>query len=287
MKRYQILKHNWQFDFSYSIQRGRKKSREHAYAPTVKRRNSAIKDKMTFVGWHHLEIGAVDDLLEQTQAGVDLVVDYFCGNWWTEAELVRLSEEQKTKYKLLDPKRFEDCHLENQMAIDRSKPSHRLRWYTPLRAGLLMGALTGRWEDVAKICAWFDTTIPPEYCAGEIEDQLFQLFICIAGELSPEPVAGIDDLLAEVKKCRLKRPRLLCAAWEAVIEEDQAAFDKAFVDSVKHFVAKPVDSLISYDVVALPQSIIWLIAEHRGLSLPEMSDKCKAAVVTRQSVGFA
>ncbi|TWU44742.1 hypothetical protein Poly51_57910 [Rubripirellula tenax] len=287
MKKYEILKHKWVYEFSHVLKRRREKSHENAYAPTVNHRSSAIQDKIVLVTLHHLQIGVVDDLPKQAQTGVDLVVDYFCGDWWTKAALARLTEEQKTKYKLLDPQSLENCHLNNKTAVDRSKPSHSLRWYTELRCGLLLGGLTGRWDDVAKICAGFDATIPPEYCAGEIEDQMFQIMICIAGSLSPEPMDGADQLFEEAKKSRLKRPRLLCAAWEAVIAKDQAAFDKAFVDSVKHFVAKPVNSNISYDIVALAQSIIWLIAEHRGLTLPEMSEKCLAAVLTRQSVGLA
>ncbi|WP_146462236.1 hypothetical protein [Rubripirellula tenax] len=287
MKRYQILKHEWVFDISFVLPYLRQQCLEHGYAPTHKWRSAAIDSKMRLAALHHLEIGVVDDLPEQAQTGVDLVVDYFCGDWWTKAGLARLTEEQKTKYKLLDPQSLKNCYLDNKPAVDRSKPSHSLRWYTELRCGLLLGGLTGRWDDVAKICAGFDATIPPEYCAGEIEDQMFQLMICIAGSLSPEPMDGADQLFEEAKKSRLKRPRLLCAAWEAVIAGDQAAFDKAFVDSVKHFVAKPVNSNISYDIVALAQSIIWLIAEHRGLTLPKMSEKCLAAVVTRQSVGLA
>jgi len=120
-----------------------------------------------------------------------------------------------------------------------------------------------------------------------IEDEYFQLYICIAGSLSPEPMEGADELLAKVKKCRLKRPRLLCAAWEAATAADQAAFDKAFPATVKHFVSKLPGAKIFDEWVALDQSIIWLIAEHRGLTFPSMPEKCVAAVVTRQSLGFA
>ena len=72
-----------------------------------------------------------------------------------------------------------------------------------------------------------------------------------------------------------------------MIAADQSAFDKAFTESVKHFVSKPSDVKIANKWLALDQSIIWLIAEHRGLQFPAMSDKCRAAVVTRQSLDFA
>jgi hypothetical protein len=42
-----------------------------------------------------------------------------------------------------------------------------------------------------------------------------------------------------------------------------------------------------YDWLAIDQSTVWLIAEHRGLTLPALPDKLRAAVLTRQSVGLA
>lgn len=287
LKKYQVLKFDWKYDFPRVLAKSRQEILDDARAPLQKRRDNVIQRKLRLVAMHHLEIGDVDDLREQTQSGVDLVVDYFCGDWWKPEGFARLTDEVKEKYGLNDPQKYERALSINAVCLENSRPSDSLEWYTPLRAGLLMGGLTGRWDDVGKICSWFDTAIPPEYCAGEIEDQTFQLFICIAGELRAEPMNGANQLLAKVKECRLKRPRLLCAAWEAAIAKDQTAFNKAFVDSVLHFVAKPVDSNIPYDIAALPQSIIWLIAEHRGLSFPEMSDKCKAAVITRESAGFA
>ena len=202
MKRYQILKFNSEYEFSRVVARRREQSLEHGYAPSANRRESAIADKMALVALYHLEIGVVDDLREQTEAGVDLVVDYFCGDWWTEAGFARLSDEAKLKYDLVTPEKVESGRRGCKALVDRSEPSDGLRWFTPLRAGLLMGGLTERWDDVARICSWFDTTIPPEYCAGEIEDGLFQIFICIAGQLNPQPVAGIDELLAKVTSAK-------------------------------------------------------------------------------------
>jgi hypothetical protein len=39
--------------------------------------------------------------------------------------------------------------------------------------------------------------------------------------------------------------------------------------------------------LALHQSAVWLIAEHRGLKLPPLSEKQAAAVLTRHSTGLA
>jgi hypothetical protein len=104
---------------------------------------------------------------------------------------------------------------------------------------LFLAALVNRWDELAQIGSWFDATIEPEYQAGQCEDEYMLLFVCIAGSLSPQPMKGASRLMARVKKCRAKRPRLLCAAWEAANASDQPAFNKAFPETVQQFLSKP------------------------------------------------
>jgi hypothetical protein len=82
-----------------------------------------------------------------------------------------------------------------------------------------------------------------------------------------------------------RRPRLLCAAWEAANAGDQAAFDKAFPETVQQFLANPEGGK-PYQCVAIDQSSAGLIAERRGLKLPPLSEKLQAAVVTRSYAGL-
>lgn len=136
------------------------------------------------------------------------------------------------------------------------------------------------------MCSWFDATVEPEYQAGQIEDEYQFLFICIAGSLASPPMEGTGELLTKVRKCRTKRPRLLCAAWEAAMAGDQSAFNAAFKDSVSNFVSKPEGGQIS-SWLARHQSVVWFIGERHGLQFPPLSDRLRAAVMTRQSVGLA
>lgn len=168
--------------------------------------------------------------------------------------------------------------------MDKSYPERELKWYKAFKFVLFLGGLAGRWDDLAGIGSWFDATIGPEYQAGMLEDEYMLLLVYIAGGLAPEPMAGADQLLARVKKCRTKRPRLLCAAWEAADAADQAAFDKAFPETVKHFLSKLEEGRVC-DWVAVDQSSVWLIAERGGLKLAPLPDKL-AAVVTRESAGM-
>ena len=93
----------------------------------------------------------------------------------------------------------------------------------------------------------------------------------------------MEVLLADAKKCRQKRLRDMIAAWEAAVAGDQAAFDKAFTAALKSFV-KRKDDPSEYLGVALDETVIWLIAKKNGLRFPNMPDKLKAAVMTRESL---
>ncbi len=211
----------------------------------------------------HLGYGPIDRLLDRLNIGVDHCVEYFFGDWW-------LGDESDAQ------------------ALDKSRPDRALRWFDILPNALLLGGLTSRWDDVAKICSWFDATIEAEYQAGQIEDQYMQLFLCIASDLRPQPMQGVDDLLAKVKSCRTKRPKLLCAAWEAAIARDQKAFDKALKESVSHFLKVDAQDVPNVNFwVALHPSVVWLIAERNGLKFPELPEKLDAAVVRRQTIGLA
>ena len=138
---------------------------------------------------------------------------------------------------------------------------------------MILAGLVGRWEDIGRISSWFDATIEPEYSAGTIEDEYYQLFVCIAGGLSPTPMEGEAELLAKVKSCRAKRVRLLCAAWEAAQAADQAAFDKAFPQTDKHYLSKPEDGQMYTWLARCINPAVWLIAEYRGLKFPPLSER--------------
>jgi hypothetical protein len=280
-KNYELLGHRWEYYLTLDefLEDLSKNDAKKASLPIWRSRSSRIEQKVFYPVLQHLGFGpiAIEAVRKEIEHGVDLAVDYFDDTWWRPDEMRRagLSENE-----------LDVMNARNLRAMDKSRSDRELKWYEAFKNALFLGGLAGRWDDLARISSWFDATIEPEYQAGQLEDEYQQLFICIAGSLSPQPMEGMDELLAKVKKCRTKRPRLLCAAWEAAHAADQAAFNKAFPETVKHFLSKPEDGQV-YDWVAIDQSSIWFIAEHRGLTLPPLSERQAAAVVTRQSAGLA
>lgn len=279
----------WKIPFDEAVERRAFNDEKYRDSTTLNQRIDHFKSKLDLLVWHHLGFGDVPDIRRHADHGVRLAVDYFWGDWWTAEGLDRLMPlELQRELQFDQPGERRDSFLRgNAGALDRNDPERNLKWFRALQTGLLLGGLTRQWKEVARICSWFDPTIEPEYSAGMVEDELFQWYVAMACQLKPEPENGLDVLINHVKKCRLKRPRLLMAAWESVMADDQAGFDQAFPASVKQFLARAdKKTRIASEWVALDQSIIWLIAEHRGLKFPTMSARCVAAVITRQSVGF-
>jgi hypothetical protein len=225
-------------------------------------RNEEIGALLDFAVLQHLGYGPIKDLAERLNHGVNCAVDYFVGDWWKANE-------------------------EDAKALDKSRHDRRLVWPEALTKGLLLCGLTGRWDDAARICSWFDDSILAVYPGGELGDDYGALYLCIASDLRAQPIPGVQEILAQVKACRYKRPRVLCAAWEAAVARDQKAFDKAFKDAVAYFLKYDANVNTIQSWVALDQSLVWLIAERNGLKFPKLRDELDAAVVRRQTIGLA
>jgi hypothetical protein len=224
-------------------------------------RNEELGVLLEFAVLQHLGYGPIKDLVERLNDGVTRALDYFLGDWWKGNE-------------------------EDAKALDKSRPDRGLIWWDGLSKGLLLCGLTGRWDDAVKICSWFDERVLAEYPLGQVADDYTALFLCIASDLRAQPIPGVQKILARVKAGRDKRPRLLCAAWEAAVARDQKAFDKAFKATVDFYLKNEADGGPIGSWVALDQSLVWLIAERNGLKLPKLDDELDAAVVRRQSIGL-
>lgn len=226
-------------------------------------RELGIGDAVACAVLEHLGYGPVEDLRARLEQGVDRAVEYFFGDWWRHDEY-------------------------DSLALDKSRPDRELRWFGVFPKALLLGGLTGRWDDVVKICSWFDESIQMEYQGGMLEDEYMAVFLCIASDLSPQPMPHVDEIKAEIKACRARRAKLLLTAWESAMAKDRKAFDKALKESVKHFLKHDAEDVPNVNFwVALHPSFVWLVAERNGLAFPDLPEEVDAAIVRRQTIGLA
>jgi hypothetical protein len=194
-------------------------------------------------------------LAKKLNQGVDKALEYFLGDW---------IEEYPAYHKSAFP------------TVS----------YTVLPMALLLCGLTNRWDAAVKICSWCVDTAKHRFRTEQ--DEQVRLFLCIASDLSLQPLKGISEKLEQVRSSQAKRTRLLCAAWEATVAKDQKAFDKAFEKTVAYFLTiEAHDAPNPCYWVAEDQSVVWLIAERKGLKFPNVPEKLDAAVVRRQTIGLA
>lgn len=143
------------------------------------------------------------------------------------------------------------------------------------------------------MCAWVEADLRPEYTGGDFEDELVHLYRSIAAGLRPEPMPGLEEVEASILKCRKQRPKLLFQAWQAAREGNQAAFDEAFIKSLKHFEKyfnpedEPYNYGIPFDWIAPHHSVVAMAAGRLGMTLPPLTPRQDAWIMTRESLGLS
>ena len=198
--------------------------------------------------------------------GFDVVVDYFCGEWWH-------GDEDATA------------------TMDKTPGNERLRWFNAFTGGMLLGLLSERWDDLAAVCAWLEPGLRPEPLRMEedpavCEHELALVYLSIAAFLRPGLMHGMRALEKELLMSKELRPRLLFQAWKAARAGDQASFAEGFVKSLAHFAATPGRKLAPLYWVATHCSVVGLAAMRVGLDLPQLPPNLEALVMTRASLGL-
>lgn len=229
-------------------------------------RESDIWNAIEATTMHHLGYQLTKPVEYFLEKGFDVVVDYFCGDWWKDVESI---VEQ----------------------FNKPINERYLLWIQPFSQGLLIGLLTERWDDIAKVCSWVEADLPPEYTGGDFEDELVHVYRSIAAGLRPEPMPGLEEVEAQILKCRKQRPKLLFQAWQAAREGDQKAFEEAFLKALKHFEenfdpenSDPGDYCVPFNWIAPHHSVLAMAAMCLGMKLPPLSPKQDAWIITRQSL---
>ncbi len=224
-------------------------------------------DALALVAMAHFQIPNALPAGEWVNLGLDMALHYFWGEWGPA-----------------DPKDGFD------MRSARERRSKNTVWYRPFHCALIHGLLSERWDDVARLAEWPWASLMPEYSGmgGDLEDEVAQMYIIIAASLRTKKLRGVDKLIEKVRKCRAKRPRLLMKCWNAVLEKDQAEFDKAMAASLKHHATiqfDPRDGRIA-ERLALPQTAICLAAMRLGLEFPDLPEELSDWIITRNSIGL-
>jgi hypothetical protein len=193
------------------------------------------------------------------QRGLDVAVDYFCGDW-------------------------SKSDSDGRKALDKSRTRSRLTWFGPFSNGLLMGLLAEKWKDVERICDWVDASLLGEYLDEKFDIEICDIYKSVAASLRSAPMPGLDKIEKKLSKCRSQRPKLLFQVWNSARRRDQTAFSDCIIQSLEHFAATFGHGPIPVDWVALPQSVVVLAARRFGMRLPHLSPKLEALLLSPESI---
>lgn len=225
-------------------------------------REGDLMASLDMITMAHLGFDIPVSVQQRLNEGFDVAVDYFVGEWWKDDETSKQRMDKTSD-------EFEPC------------------WFNAFSTGLLLGLLSQRWDDVARICDWVDAELNTEYLGDDIEEQLVHLYKSIAAGLRDKPMRGIEQLEAKIKKSRKLRPKLLFQAWDAARNKNQAAFDETFIKSLEHFASTEGTGVIATDWVAPHHSVVGLAARRYGMKWPELPPKLEAVLLSPESLGIA
>jgi len=209
----------------------------------------------------HLGYDIGVDPKKYLNAGVDVAIDYFCGDWWKG-----------------------DKDLEKRM--DKSKKKRGLEWYEVFTDGLLLALLSQRWKDVEKLCDWVEADIVADAnCADEDnEHEVESVYKSVAASLRKRPMPGIEKVESKARKSPLERTRLLFAAWDAAKQKDQPAFEEAIVKSLKHYEKRYGKGRIARYWIAQHQSVVIMAARRLKLKQPELPEELRARIICPETI---
>lgn len=204
----------------------------------------------------HLRFPSAPAADKYLDAGVDVAMDLFFGDWWPQ---LYSSEEEK---------------------------NDDIGWFGTFPWSLLLALLRNRYDEATRLCSWCHVEMEPEY-QGTLEPEVGYIYLLIAGLMADSASSASTKLREKITQCRLKRPQLLLLLLDAVTETKQEAFEEAMLKSMKHFSKSCPRSEIGGDFVsllALPQSILNMVARHRGMVSCELTANLQGHIITPESL---
>jgi hypothetical protein len=119
--------------------------------------------------------------------------------------------------------------------------------------------------------------------------ELAQYYLVLASHFRDRPFPKLAEHATSVQRGRPLRPRLLLQAWEAIGNQDQAAFEKALQQSLEFFAANPVQNIGPNNLVerlAIDESVLYLLAKNRDMRQPSLPLQLLDLIITHDSIGM-
>lgn len=225
-------------------------------------RESIVTNALVNLVAVHLEFYSSPNIRDETCRGADHALEYFYGSWWQDDD-------------------------QDRACLDKSLPlaQRRLIWMSPYLMGVFLCASVDRWEAVQELSDWVDESVTPEFQFEVNDDGFSFLLIYLASKLRKQPLTKEHNIEEFIRSSKSKKSKLLLDVIDSALTRSQKDFDKSLVASLKHWEKTGIQDCPNLRYwIALPQSMIWLIAERNGLSFPALPANLDAMVVRKQTV---
>lgn len=197
-------------------------------------------------------------------AGVDVAIDYFFGDWW---------QHDKESKLLLDKSR-------------RHRP-RKMEWYMAHSEGMMLAMLAERWDDVTRLANWVEfnmVAIDVPYYQDELLSDVYKL---LSASFRDDDTKGIERVRSKLRRSKSRLIHDLTDLWEAVEARDQTLFAEELILGLNRFVkGNKEDRDTPIDCIAQHHSCLALAGQRLGMALPDLPDLCAAVLVRRESLGL-
>jgi len=180
----------------------------------------------------------IEDTKRYGRISVDAAVDYFYSDW---------REKVPTDEKTIDPSWWKKRHY----------------WYDEFWYSVLWAMCLDMWDIVLKIAQYPDMECYSERTRGSPE---IAYRLLLAAVIREENLEDYQVLVDEIEKGLRKKEKLLWAVLKAIVDKDEAAFDKAFLEYLKYYKKRET---IHHGINNLTRdgTILFNLAKHKNLDV--------------------
>ena len=94
------------------------------------------------------------------------------------------------------------------------------------------------------------------------------------------------DVEASLEAGKLKRTKLLHGCLNSLRAMDAAAVSKSTAEFLKYYLKSEFDSSGIATLFSIEGTIVWHVAQRAGLEITGLSDKARAMIITRETLGI-
>lgn len=190
---------------------------------------------------------------------VAAVVYYFFGPW-----------RDKFTYMVGDYQQYPE-------EFDRARARAKLPWIDYYREGLTVALSLSDWQSADRLLGWPGPDLKDDHGLDDwtTEDNLYQIWL--AARARGEKEASVAQERARIERSTRRRPKMLMAAADALLANDQRAFSSALEKYLRHYRKnnlRPAElsrGQVNLDI-STDANTLWHLARRRGLGEVPLPD---------------